>query len=324
MISVIIPVYKVENYIQQCVDSVVSQSYDNLEIILVDDGSPDRSGKICDEYAEKDLRVKSYHIPNGGVSNARNYGLDRADGDYIFFLDSDDFIEPDCLAVLLAFQYAEKTDCTVCAARTIHDEVIKNLTTAEINPQKRIVTKESAITSLCYMQKPYPGIDMGAIWGCLFKRSVIGNNRFDDRISIGEDFEYNFRVLQNARKVAYISTRLYNYRIISSSIMRNGFDQKKYESVIRLAEIADCQQKYQADFLSRTVNIALVVYLTIPEKKGACKEYRCKIEEYICSKRNIVLRNRKCRNKVRIALMLSYFGFSFMRAVFMIAKKESK
>lgn len=101
MISVIVPVYKVAPYLRQCVDSIINQSFDDLEILLIDDGSPDQCGEICDEYAAKDSRVRVFHTENKGLSAARNLGLQKATGEYIGFIDSDDWIEPDMYEVLL-------------------------------------------------------------------------------------------------------------------------------------------------------------------------------------------------------------------------------
>ena len=100
LVSIIVPVYNVEKYIKKCVDSLITQTYSNLEIILVNDGSPDNSGKICDEYAQSDSRIKVIHKANGGLSDARNTGIDIAEGQYIFFLDSDDWIDCQCIEKL--------------------------------------------------------------------------------------------------------------------------------------------------------------------------------------------------------------------------------
>lgn len=118
-ISVIIPVYKTENYIHRCVDSVLNQTYPNLEILLIDDGSPDHCPKICDEYAKKDGRVKVIHKSNSGVSVTRNAGLENASGDYITFVDSDDFIEPDMYNQMLTI--AAKNNCGVVLCDCIKD-----------------------------------------------------------------------------------------------------------------------------------------------------------------------------------------------------------
>ena len=101
MISVIVPIYKVEKYLRRCVDSILNQSYTDFELLLIDDGSPDGCPQICDEYAQQDTRVRVFHKPNGGLSDARNYGLDRMKGEYVSFIDSDDYVGPDYLTVLV-------------------------------------------------------------------------------------------------------------------------------------------------------------------------------------------------------------------------------
>jgi len=110
LVSVVVPIYKVEKYIVRCIESLLNQTYKKLEIILVDDGSPDSCGKICDDYAKKDKRVKSYHKKNGGLSDARNYGMKRITGDYILFLDSDDWILEECIEILLDEALKSKSD----------------------------------------------------------------------------------------------------------------------------------------------------------------------------------------------------------------------
>lgn len=113
MISVIVPVYKVEKYLRRCVDSILNQSYTDFELLLIDDGSPDGCPQICDEYARLDNRVRVFHKPNGGLSDARNYGLDQISGDYVSFIDSDDYVGPDYLKILI--ELAEKYDASVAA-----------------------------------------------------------------------------------------------------------------------------------------------------------------------------------------------------------------
>lgn len=114
LISVIVPVYKVEKYINKCVDSIINQTYTNLEIILVDDGSPDNCGNICDEYAKKDNRIKVVHKENAGVSSARNIGLEKSSGKYITFIDADDYVEKNYCEELLNILKIENADCVAC------------------------------------------------------------------------------------------------------------------------------------------------------------------------------------------------------------------
>ena len=111
LVSVVVPVYKVEPYLERCIRSIIGQTYENLEIILVDDGSPDQCGAICDRFAQEDTRIKVYHKPNGGLSDARNYGVNRASGTYIAFIDSDDYISPHYIEYL--YQLMVKYDADV-------------------------------------------------------------------------------------------------------------------------------------------------------------------------------------------------------------------
>jgi len=134
MISVIVPVYKVEQYLRQCIESILNQTYQDLEILLIDDGSPDRCGIICEEYAKKDPRIKVFHTENHGLSAARNVGLQIAKGEYIGFVDSDDWIEPDMYEILLRRLEETDTDISVCeiwreGVKEIPEKVSKTLST---------------------------------------------------------------------------------------------------------------------------------------------------------------------------------------------------
>ena len=135
LISVIVPVYNVEKYLDKCIQSIVDQTYTNLEIILVDDGSPDNSGAICDEWAEKDNRIKVIHKANGGLSDARNAGLDIATGEYIAFVDSDDYIELDFYDKLYNVIKATNCDISICNLRKVYENnnvSVNNCDTFEI------------------------------------------------------------------------------------------------------------------------------------------------------------------------------------------------
>ena len=114
LVSVIVPVYKVEFYLSECIESILKQTYQNLEIILVDDGSPDDCGSICDKYAQQDKRIKVFHKNNEGLSEARNYGIERATGDYLSFVDSDDWIEPDMFETLVSVVVVNDSDIVCC------------------------------------------------------------------------------------------------------------------------------------------------------------------------------------------------------------------
>lgn len=186
LISIIVPVYNVEEYLPKCLDSIINQTYKNLEIILVDDGSTDNSGKICDEYAFKDNRIKVIHKVNGGLSDARNAGLDICTGDYIGFVDSDDYIDKDMYALLYEFGFENNLDVAMCGAvDVIGDKLIfpKQFETIILD------NKEKIIANLFVNKK---GGAVIPIWNKLFRRKVIINERFD----VGKSYEDVFLLLK--------------------------------------------------------------------------------------------------------------------------------
>lgn len=203
-ISIIIPVYKVEEYLDECVESVVSQSYNNLEIILVDDGSPDNCGDICDKWSQKDSRIKVIHKENGGLSDARNAGLDSATGDYIFFLDSDDYIEQNCISDL--YSYLKKYDAEIAVTSKTKRPFEKII-------DAPIIADDSKVMLILMYKKYY--------WeGCckLYKASLFKNLKYKKGI-LYEDFHLTPRVIFEANRVVYADTKQYFYRIRSGSIM---------------------------------------------------------------------------------------------------------
>ncbi len=147
MISVFVPVYRVENYLEKCLDSITGQTYTDLEILLIDDGSPDRCGEICDRYADVDHRIQVFHTENHGLSSARNLGLEHAKGEYIGFVDSDDWIEPDMFARLLAAIEDNNADIAVCG-RVMEYPDKKEV----ISPQAGTMNREAAVKALALLK----------------------------------------------------------------------------------------------------------------------------------------------------------------------------
>ena len=146
-ISIIVPVYKVEDYLSRCIDSLINQTYQNLEIILVDDGSPDRCGEICDEYAKFDERIKVIHKPNGGLSDARNKGLDIATGDFIIFVDSDDWIDVKTCEIVLDNAIKNKAEIVVFGVNNVYaDGRVKRFPPLQVGA----ISNSDAIKSLMY------------------------------------------------------------------------------------------------------------------------------------------------------------------------------
>lgn len=209
-ISVIVPIYKVEQYIHRCIDSILSQSFTDFELILVDDGSPDNCGKICDEYAQKDSRVKVFHKPNGGVSSARNLGLNNAKGEWVTFIDSDDYIEQGFFSIpedtsedLLIQNYQLIIDGEFFSKK--FEKCL--ITTAEM---KNLVNEN--IAKRIYRVP----------WAKFFNRSIIDNNniRFTEGVKIGEDTLFVLDYLYFAKSVRYLANSNYVYRKEESETLK--------------------------------------------------------------------------------------------------------
>ncbi len=217
LISVIVPVYKVEEYLCECLDSIINQTYKNLEIILVDDGSPDNCGKICDDYALKDSRIKVIHQQNGGLSAARNAGLDIATGDYIGFVDSDDYIDLNMYEELCNSIKTNDADIAVCGIKQFG--IIK----------RTIRYNDSCLTNLDYLKSILQDNAKSSFNTKLFKRNLF----FEIRFPVGQIFE-DFRtlpfVVDKAKKISFTSKVFYYYRTRENSITSDntGDNAKEY------------------------------------------------------------------------------------------------
>lgn len=219
-ISVIVPVYKAELYLSQCVESIKSQSLCDWELLLVDDGSPDNSGKLCDMFAEEDNRIRVFHKKNGGVSSARNFGLDKMEGDWVMFVDADDALHVDTL--LKCYNYVEKNDLDVLQFSYTRDEKkmgdFKPVDTSIYSPE------EYLNTILC----------QGSVWGNLIKSQIIIKNgiRFDEKMHLAEDQVFVYLCISKARRVQRIGTQYYYYRDNINSAMHS----EKTEDLVCSAE----------------------------------------------------------------------------------------
>ncbi len=235
LISVIVPIYKVEQYLNRCVQSIVDQTYKNLEIILVDDGSPDNSPAMCDAWAEKDDRVQVVHKKNGGVSSARNAGLDAANGAYIGFVDGDDYIEPDMYAQLLRAIQKDSSDMAVCGYYYNQDVVTF--------PESVCVSAEQA---MCYMFDSATKAFEGYCWNKLYRQALIHTNKlyFDRHLAHAEDTKFNYEYLRCCTKVTVIGYTGYTY------VQRaNSATQKDKNYRVSTLDLPDYCLRYCNDLL---------------------------------------------------------------------------
>jgi glycosyltransferase involved in cell wall biosynthesis len=218
LISIIVPIYNAEKYLADCVESILSQTYENLEVILINDGSTDNSLKICNYYKSVDNRIVLIDKPNEGVSSARNHGIEIAKGEYIGFVDSDDFIKTNMYEFLLKRIQNDKTQ--VCAMTSYS---INNLT-LDVRGNYTIGGEE-ALEQLLLLRFPT------SLWAFLYKKDTIKNIRLNSDIHFFEDFEFNFRVLSTVNKISICDQRLYNYRENISSANNSSINYKRMTSL---------------------------------------------------------------------------------------------
>ncbi len=207
-ISVIVPVYNVEKYLNRCVDSILNQTFEDFELILVNDGSPDNCGNICDEYAQKDNRVKVIHKKNGGVSSARNAGIDTAQGEYIMFVDSDDWINENMLNDMYNMP---DSDMKVSSIRMIGKD-----NSTEYIIDTKMYTQEDLLIG--FFSEAFPIICLCGPWCKLYKKDIIFNNaiRFNEYMSLGEDTYFNLNYIKHCKSI-YTSEQIYYYYMRENS-----------------------------------------------------------------------------------------------------------
>jgi|GEM_PF-121104 len=225
LISVIVPVYRTEKYLVNCIESIRKQTYTNLEIVLVDDGSDDESGKICDDFAKKDERIKVYHTENHGLSHARNYGIEHSTGDYIAFVDSDDMIHERFMQYLYDLCVQHKADIAQC------DFLMIRSLADVLSPQKmEKVWEYSASEILAHSYEGFEAVRYIVAWNKLYKRSAIGTIRFPEG-KLHEDAYTTHKIFHNVQKVVVSNQYMYWYLQRDDSIIGKKYDLSRLDSV---------------------------------------------------------------------------------------------
>ena len=262
IISVIIPVYNSEKYLSRCIDSVLGQTFNDFEILLIDDGSKDNSGKICDEYALNDKRIKVFHNSNKGVSCARNFGLDHAKGEYISFIDSDDWIGPDFFKDFLG----KEGDCyDICFQNYVLHNPDGSCQVKELHPYNR---KERPVDDvILYLLKE---VKFGWAWIKLFRASIISkyNLRFDENVSLREDELFALRYCKYINSICVRDVANYHYYIYGDSLTRSFKDPCEY---IRISKLLMTESSYiktegvkeylESYYLVNLYNAVLMLYV---------------------------------------------------------------
>ena len=266
-ISIIVPVYKVEQYLRRCLDSILAQTFTDWECILIDDGSPDKSGAICDEYASRDSRFCVIHQENKGVSAARNAGLDAARGQWIGFVDSDDWCEKEMYEHLYSSALNQDVDVVICGI--VGQSVEKNILLNSFDAKKNLFSLRKSFGGYSFLR--------------LVRQKCIGNIRFDESISFLEDIKFFYGVFSVAHKILWTDEPLYNYfRNLDSVTVQIGLTEQAKSALACLQllynkeqnlVLRQCIKAFRLNFIfSRCLQYVMV-------KKTNCMEYKTLIKE---------------------------------------------
>ena len=242
LISIIIPAYNAEKYIEECVNSTISQTYKNIEIIVVNDGSTDQTADIISALAKKDNRIKLFNKTNGGVSSARNYGIEKSRGEYIFFIDSDDFIDPNCVEYYYSLVKKFNAEISIVPMPKKIKTGENNVATTENLPEKVISGKQAFLDMLYYKI-------VISSWGKMFSRKLIEENhiRFNEKLAYGEGFSFSLECFQAAKKVTIGSKQVYNYRLDNSNSVMTRYKRKLITDSLEAQKYIQSFTKYQTD-----------------------------------------------------------------------------
>ena len=310
LISVIIPVFNVEKYIKRCVESVLEQTYRHLEIFLVDDGSTDTSGEICEHLKKKDVRIKVIHKTNGGLSDARNVALDIAQGEWITFIDSDDWVEKKYIECL--YEKAVETNSQI----SIGNFVTTSGAVGSKEQEKElyiVMDNEEAILNLLY-QKYYTT----SAWGKLYKRELFDEIRFPVG-KLYEDVETIYKVFVGAERCVYTAKKLYYYFQRNESIVRTGFTIKKMDYADNAREVLkDVKKRYpslEGGAVSRLLWADIHILVHMDDRTKYPDEYK-QLWKEIKSSRFHVLMDPRVRPINKLVMACSYMGINVLKILF--------
>ena len=223
LISIIVPIYNVDQYLDKCIESIVSQTYGNLEIILIDDGSPDNCPTICDSWCKRDSRIKVIHKVNGGLSDARNAGIKIATGDYIAFIDSDDWIENNYIKKMYEYMMIYEADIVECGVTYVSENGEKVRTRKTDSLLKLNLTQE--LCNLVIEDNVFQ-----TVWNKLYKRKIV-EGIFFEKGKYNEDDFWTYQVMDRLNQMIVIEDELYNYVQRGTSIMGNSFNYKRMDGL---------------------------------------------------------------------------------------------
>lgn len=311
LISIVIPVYKVEKYLEKCIKSIINQTYKNLEIIIVDDGSPDKCPQMCDEFAQSDKRIKVIHKQNGGLSDARNAGIDVAKGKYITFVDSDDYVSDDYVEYMYNLIKKYNTKIATCETKIVHvesdeknqEQFIENI---EVLPARDLFYK------ILFAQKS----DVSA-YSKLYETALFSDIRYPKGV-VYEDTATTYKLIEKCDKIATGNKKCYFYFSRPNSISKmSGFNKNEIDYIKNTNEMLNYLQNKYPDLgqaidrfdLYANFRILRLLLFTTPRDKKKKQEVFKKIK----SKRMKVLKYKDTPKRDKIAIILSFFGLPIFK-----------
>lgn len=320
LISIVIPIYNVENYVEKCLNSVIRQTYNNIEIILIDDGSKDKSKEICDSYARKDKRINVIHKENRGVSSARNTGIEAAKGNYITFIDSDDYIDEDYIEKLYGLCIKNNSDIVICGVKDedCDGNIVKQSKEIKVNLNKKDFLKELLNQQYFFT----------VCWAKFYKRDIIGNIRFNENMKIAEDFDFLYRLLDNVHNV-YVDTteKMYHFLMREGSATKSGFNadwQKEIELCQKIVDDVSSKwtdlEKYAIKRYFNAVMSCMIMVLKSNSEKNDIKYLREKLKKY----KEKIKKNTLISKKQKIFFYIVMINPYILGIIFNIKKKIVK
>lgn len=308
LVSIIVPVYKVKEYLPKCVDSLLEQTYKNIEIILVDDGSPDVCGKICDDYAVKDNRVTVIHKENGGLSDARNIAIPKAYGEYIVFVDSDDWVSQYYVEHLYEAIKKDDVDLAFSWFENVYEGQDRKLEVKKELSDYECLDSQSCLKRLLYQD----GVECCA-WGKIYKKEIISGLRYPVG-KLYEDIPVTYECIKRSSKIAVISNVDYYYVQRNASIQYQSFNPNKLDGVTHCHDMLESVRKDFPDLVSAAEcrYFSTVCNILFQINDDEYEKERQNLWMEVKKYRMSVLVNFEARIKARAAAAISYLGLSTM------------
>lgn len=308
VISIVVPVYNVEKYLERCINSIINQTYENIEIILVNDGSTDNSLEICNKYIKKDSRIKLINKQNGGLSDARNVGIDNAIGKYITFVDSDDYIDVDYVEFLYKLIKKYNTRLSLCSYKAIYEN---GTVLTQENNNEYTLNAHDTLEKMLY----HDDFNVST-WAKMYDITLFENVRFP-KGKIFEDALTTYKLVDQCDLISIGLTSKYNYMIRGNSILTGNFNNKKLTLPSAYEEMGDYILNKYPDLKDAVIRSRVYANIStlrqIINLKPRLKKEETKLKKYIIQNKKEVLKNKKTPNRDKIAIIIISINLLFFK-----------